>query len=70
MHTLIKLPLPLTVITLIFYGALSELGQLYLGFRNGEISDFFADTAGIIFFALCKYIYTCIFKRNKISKKD
>jgi VanZ family protein len=56
-HSLIKLTLRETLITLSFYGALSELGQYYLGFRNGEFSDFFADVAGISLFILLKLLY-------------
>jgi len=69
-HSLIKLTLVETLITLSFYGALSELGQYYLGFRNGEFSDFFADIAGISLFILLKSLYliykkACIKKSNK-----
>lgn len=56
-HSLIKLTLLETLITLSFYGALSELGQYYLGFRNGEFSDFFADIVGIGSFILLKLLY-------------
>lgn len=56
-HSLIKLTLRETLITLSFYGALSELGQYYLGFRNGEFSDFFADIVGISSFILLKLLY-------------
>jgi VanZ family protein len=70
-HSLIKLTLKEVFITLSFYGALSEIGQYYLGFRNGEFSDFFADIAGISLFILLKLLYltyventmTSIFKR-------
>jgi VanZ family protein len=56
-HSVLKLTLVKTLITLSFYGALSELGQYYLGFRNGEFSDFFADIAGISTFILLKLLY-------------
>jgi VanZ family protein len=56
-HSLIKLTLLKTLITLSFYGALSELGQYYLGFRNGEFSDFFADITGISLFIVLKLLY-------------
>lgn len=56
-HSLIKLTLFETLITLSFYGALSELGQYYLGFRNGEFSDFIADIVGIGLFILLKVLY-------------
>ena len=64
-HSLIKLTLTETFITLVFYGALSELGQYYLGFRNGELSDFFADIAGIGLFILLKLLYLA-YKKNCI----
>lgn len=66
-HSLIKLTLVETLITLVFYGALSELGQYYLGFRNGEFSDFFADVAGIFLFVLLKLFYR--FYNKSLNKK-
>ncbi len=71
-HTLIKLPLFTTVITLSFYGALSELGQFYLGFRNGELTDFFADVTGIFCFVLlrCFYHYFYSSDKNKRSMTE
>ncbi len=71
-HSLIKLTLLETFITLSFYGALSELGQYYLGFRNGEFSDFFADIVGISLFILLKLLYL-IYKKlwvKQVSQKD
>jgi len=56
-HSLIKLTLVETLLTLSFYGALSELGQYYLGFRNGELSDFFADIFGVSLFILLKLLH-------------
>ncbi|MEW6990103.1 VanZ family protein [Colwelliaceae bacterium 6441] len=41
---------------LVLYAALTELGQLYLGFRNGEISDFLADVFGIALFMMIKWL--------------
>ena len=55
--SIIKLSLLSTLFTLSFYGALSELGQYYLGFRNAEFSDFYADIAGISLYILLKYAY-------------
>lgn len=55
--SVIKLSLSITLITLIFYAALSELGQYYLGFRSGELSDFFADIAGVTLYILLKAFY-------------
>ena len=65
-HSVLKLTLVKTLITLSFYGALSELGQYYLGFRNGEFSDFFADIAGISSFILLKLLYLA-YRRNCIK---
>lgn len=60
LHTLLKLPLvPLTV-ALIFYSGASEVGQYYLGYRNGEFTDFFANIAGIftyLGFRWLRFIY-------------
>jgi len=53
--SLLKFSMWKTLLTLSFYAALSELGQYYLGFRNGEFSDFFADVAGISLYLLLKY---------------
>lgn len=55
--SILKLSLLNTLLSLYFYAALSELGQYYLGFRNGEFSDFFADVAGITLYVFLKYTY-------------
>ncbi|GAA6172244.1 hypothetical protein NBRC116592_19140 [Colwellia sp. KU-HH00111] len=55
--SLLKMSLMVTFFTLSLYAALSELGQYYLGFRNGELSDFFADIAGITLYLLLKFSY-------------
>lgn len=47
LSTLVKLPITVAALTLVFYAAASELGQAYLGFRNGEFTDFVADIIGI-----------------------
>jgi VanZ family protein len=57
MHSHLKISLMTTLGTLTFYGAFTEFGQFYLGFRNAEFSDFFADIFGIIFFILLKSLY-------------
>lgn len=69
MHSILKTTLTLTFFTLSFYGALSELGQYYLGFRNGEFSDFFADIAGTAFFILLKILYS-FYKKVLFSKNN
>jgi len=55
LNSLFKFPLLNLSICLIFYAALTEIGQFYLGFRNGEISDFFADVVGISLFVFLKW---------------
>lgn len=55
--SVLKLSLLSCIFTLSFYAALSELGQYYLGFRNAEWTDFFADIAGISLYIFLKYIY-------------
>jgi len=67
LHSVIKSTLTETFITLSFYGVLSELGQYYLGFRNGEFSDAYADIAGITLFILLKLLYLACknFYRNR-----
>jgi len=56
LNGIIKLPLAQLFIVLILYAALTEIGQYYLGFRNGEVSDFIADLVGISFYSLLKWI--------------
>ncbi len=55
--SILKFSLLNTLFTLSFYAALSELGQYYLGFRNAEFSDFFADIAGVSLYLFLKYTY-------------
>ncbi|MAG75482.1 MAG: hypothetical protein CL811_01870 [Colwelliaceae bacterium] len=50
-----KLPTTALVFALITYAALSEIGQYYLGFRNGEFKDFIADVIGILLFVVLKW---------------
>lgn len=65
--SILKLSLLNTFYSLCFYSALSELGQYYLGFRNGEFSDFFADIAGISLYLFLKYIYL-LYKLHTLKK--
>ena len=62
----VKLPLISVVVALILYAALSELGQLYLGFRNGEMRDFVADVGGILTFAVIKWANIVYGKRQPL----
>lgn len=65
--SILKLSLLNTFYSLCFYSALSELGQYYLGFRNGEFSDFFADVAGISVYLSLKYVYL-LYKLHILKK--
>jgi len=70
--SILKLSLLSTLFTLSFYAALSELGQYYLGFRNAEFSDFYADIVGITLYLLLKYAYLKykIFTLKRIIKVE
>lgn len=57
LHSLFKIPLINTSICLLLYGGLSEIGQHYLGFRNGEFLDFIGDAAGILLFIFLKWCW-------------
>ena len=63
-HSVIKLSLPLCIPLLVFYGALTEIGQYFLGYRNGELGDFIADIFGISLFVLAKWLYITLFRKN------
>ncbi len=67
-HSIIKLPIKVTLVTLIFYAGLTELGQAYLGFRTGEFTDFLADVVGITAFVLLKCLYQYL--RNKPNNNN
>ena len=64
-HSIIKLSLPFCVPLLIFYGALTEVGQSFLGYRSGEFGDFIADVIGISLFVLAKWLYLSYFRKNR-----
>ena len=71
--SILKVSLKGTFITLAFYGAFSELGQYYLGFRNAEFTDFFADIAGVGFFVFLKFTflkYKIYILKKIINKKN
>ena len=63
-HSIIKLSLPICVPLLIFYGALTEIGQSFLGYRSGEFGDFIADVIGISLFVLAKWLYLNYFRKT------
>ncbi|MBU2869280.1 VanZ family protein [Colwellia sp. E2M01] len=64
-HSVIKLSLPYCIPLLVFYGALTEIGQSFLGYRSGELGDFFADVIGIGLFVLAKWLYLKFFRQRK-----
>ncbi len=63
-HSIIKLPLSLCVPLLIFYGALTEIGQSLLSYRSGELGDFIADIVGISLFVMTKWLYVNFFGKT------
>ncbi|WP_157825820.1 VanZ family protein [Colwellia sp. Bg11-28] len=66
-HSIIKLSLSLSVPFLIFYGALTEIGQSFLGYRTGQFGDFIADVVGISLFVLAKWLYRKFFHRTRVN---
>lgn len=56
LNGVVKIPLVQLLFVLFLYAALTEIGQYYLGFRNGEISDFIADVVGICLYAVIKWV--------------
>ncbi|TMM46010.1 VanZ family protein [Colwellia ponticola] len=63
-HSVIKLSLPLCLMLLTFYAALTEVSQSLLGYRQGELGDFLADVLGICLFVLVKWLYFSFFKKD------
>jgi VanZ family protein len=43
---------------------LSEVGQYYLGFRNGEFRDIIADVIGILSFAAVQWFYSFYWRKK------
>ena len=68
-HSIIKLSISLCIPLLIFYAALTEIGQYFLAYRNGDVGDFIADVVGICLFVLAKWLYRYFFRRNTKSHK-
>lgn len=66
LSSLLKLPLFNLALCLVLYSALTEVGQYYLGFRNGEFRDFVADIIGIGLFVLIKWFVVVYGKKEKI----
>ena len=62
--TFIKLPITVAALTLVFYAAATELGQAYLGFRNGEFTDFVADIVGVASFIFILWLNIIIKARR------
>lgn len=67
LHSILKLPLINVALTVSCYGVLTELGQLYLGFRTGELNDFFSDMVGIVLFCLIRW--SIFMYRNRSANK-
>jgi VanZ family protein len=67
LHSILKLPLLNTMFTVAFYGGLTELGQYYLGFRNGEFKDFFFDLVGILLFSIIRW--SILMHRSRSGKR-
>ena len=67
LHSILKLPLFNTMLTVGFYGILTELGQYYLGFRSAQMSDFISDIIGIAIFGVIRW--SILMYRNRSSNK-
>lgn len=63
LHGVFRFPVINLSLCLVFYAALTELAQLYLGFRNAEFSDFLADIVGITCFVAVKWLKVVYFDR-------
>lgn len=59
----LKLPVFSTSFTLVVYAIATELGQAYLGFRNGELNDVIADIYGMLSAIICFYIAQYVKKK-------
>ena len=66
LNVVIKLSMTELFFALLVYAALTEVGQFYLGFRNGEVSDFIADVIGISLYAFIKWLIVVYGKQQKI----
>ena len=68
LNSLLKLPLLNLTVTLFIYSALTEVGQHYLGFRNGEFRDFVADMFGILTFLSISWIIASYAKKRQYEE--
>ncbi|MBA6291944.1 VanZ family protein [Colwellia sp. MB3u-70] len=68
LHSIVKLPLFNTMLTVAFYGILTELGQYYLGFRSAQVSDFISDLIGIALFGVIRWVI--LIYRNRSSNNS
>ncbi len=66
LNSLFKLPLFNLAICLVLYSGLTEIGQYYLGFRNGEFRDFIADIIGIGIFVIIKWMVVVYGRKETI----
>ena len=67
LHSILKLPLINIMLTVVFYGVLTELGQYYLGFRTGAFNDFFSDVIGVALFGIIRW--SIFMYRNRSGRK-
>lgn len=67
-HSILKLSFVVYMPTLTFYAALTEVGQSFLGYRNGEVGDVIADIVGILLFVLAKWCYVNLFQGNLFTR--
>jgi len=64
LNGLVKIPLLNLAWCLVLYSALTEVGQYYLGFRNGEFRDFVADIIGIGLYVFIKWLVVVYSKKR------
>ena len=57
LDTILKLRVITSIISIIIYAGLTEVTQEFLGFRNGQLSDFIADALGCLCYFLCLKLY-------------
>ncbi|WP_353517084.1 VanZ family protein [Thalassotalea sp. SU-HH00458] len=64
LHKNLSLPLLNICLCMIFYAAVTELSQMYLGFRKGEMSDFIADIVGISLYLAIVWLKRPLLKKE------
>lgn len=66
-NVVINVSLQHTFFCLFIYAVASEVGQFYLGFRNGELRDVIADLVGVLLFISLKSAFNLV-KRRRDSR--